>query len=223
MSKSFFLDGAVQQYVAAHTRTDDPLLGRLVQETARLTGERAQQQIPPEQGALLELLCRITGARLVLELGTFTGYSSICLARGVSAGGRVLTCDVSQEWTQVARRYWAEAGVADRVELRLVPAGELLRALPDAPSFDLVFVDADKEHYLENYEQLLRRVRPGGLLVFDNVLWGGRVLDPDDRHPWTAPIAAFNDAVLDDPRVDVVMLPFADGLTLLRKREDGAG
>lgn len=222
MSKSFFfLDRPVQQYVATHTQTADPLLARLVEETARVTGERAQQQVPPEQGVLLELLCRISGAQRAVELGTFTGYSSLCLARGLGPGGRLLTCDVSQEWTDIARRYWAEAGVEDRVELHLLPAGEFLRGLPDEPSFDLAFVDADKEHYRENYELLLRRLRPGGLLVFDNVLWGGRVLDPDDPHPWTAPIAAFNDAVVDDERVDVVMLPFADGVTLLRKREDG--
>ena len=221
MSKSSFLDPAVQQYLVRHTTTGDALLRRLVEETAQLTGERAQQQIPPEQGVLLQLLCQVSAARRVLELGTFTGYSSTCLARGLAPGGRLLTCDVSEEWTDVARRYWAEAGVDDRIELHLLPAGEFLRGLPDEPSFDLAFVDADKEHYLENYAQLLPRMRPGALLVFDNVLWGGRVLDRADPHPWTAPIAAFNDAVAADDRVDVVMLPFADGLTLLRKREDG--
>lgn len=220
MSKSFFLDRRVEEYVAAHTPVGDPLLRRLVQETAQLTGERAQQQVPPEQGALLELLCRLSGARRAVELGTFTGYSSICLARGLGPHGQLLTCDVSREWTDVARRYWVDAGVDDRVELHLLPAQEFLRGLPTEASFDLAFVDADKEHYLESYQQLLPRLRPGGLLVFDNVLWGGRVLDPHDSHPWTASIAAFNDAVLDDRRVDVVMLPFADGVTLLRRRED---
>jgi caffeoyl-CoA O-methyltransferase len=218
--KSAFLDPAVLHYLSAHTTAPDPLLRRLMAETEARTGERAVQQVPPEQGALLELLTHLTRARTAVELGTFTGYSSLCIARGLAPGGRLLTCDVDDGWTQVARRYWAEAGVADRIELHLLPAADFVATLSPDLVLDLVFVDADKERYLEHYEALLPRVRPGGLLLFDNVLWGSRVLHEDDPHPWTGPIRAFNDAVRDDPRVDVVLLPVADGLSLLRRRAE---
>jgi caffeoyl-CoA O-methyltransferase len=158
------------------------------------------------------------GARRAIEVGTFTGYSSICIARGLPPDGRLLCCDVSEEWTALARRFWEKAGVADRIELRLAPAAETLRALPEDPVFDLAFLDADKPGYPVYYEEILRRLRPGGVILADNVLWMGRVADPAADDPQTAAIRAFNAQVAGDPRVDCVMIPLSDGLTLLRKR-----
>ena len=160
----------------------------------------------------------ILGARRAVEVGTFTGYSALCIARGLPEDGHLLCCDVNAEWTAIGRRYWDRAGVGKRIELRLGPAAETLRALPADPVLDLAFVDADKPGYPIYYEEILRRLRPGGLILVDNVLWMGRVADPssDDEH--TQAIRGFNDKVAADPRVDCVMLPVADGLTLLRKR-----
>lgn len=216
-----YTDPAVLAYCADHTTGPDGVLARLVATTAEVAAESASLQVAPEQGVLLTMLCRLARARLAVELGTFTGYSSICIARGLAPGGRLLTCDTSREWTDVARRFWEEAGVTDRIELRLTSAMHLLRTLPADPVVDFAFVDADKGRLADYYAELLPRLRPGGLLVVDNTLWGGRVLDPDDEHPWTAAIAAFNDAAAADPRVEVVLLPVADGMTLLRKLDVG--
>ena len=138
-------------------------------------------QVAPEQGAFLTLLTRLVGARRAIEVGTFTGYSSLCIARGLPAGGELLCCDVSEEWTAVARRFWEKAGVADKIELRIAPAAETLRALPAREDWDLAFIDADKPGYPVYYEEILRRLRPGGLILADNVLWMGRVADPSRR------------------------------------------
>lgn len=175
-------------------------------------------QIAPEQGTFLTLLTASLGARRAVEVGTFTGYSSVCIARGLAPDGHLLCCDVSEAWTSVARRYWARAGLADRIELRLGPAADTLASLPEEPVVDLAFLDADKPGYHTYYELLLPRVRPGGLLLADNVLQHGGVLDPDDHAENTEAIRAFNDHVAADDRVDVVMLPLADGLTVARKR-----
>jgi predicted O-methyltransferase YrrM len=159
---------------------------------------------------------RLTGARQAVEVGTFTGYSSICIARGLPDDGRLLCCDVSEEWTSIARRYWERAGVADRIELRIAPAAETLSSLPTEPYLDFAFIDADKTGYPAYFEEIVTRTRPGGLIVLDNMLRGGRVLDPlndDDRA-----IVALNDALLADERVDVVLLPVRDGVSLARKR-----
>src|SRR5262249_27755264 len=159
-------------------------LRALEAETAAL-GPISMMQIAREQGVFLTLLARILGARRAVEIGTFTGYSAISIARGLVPGGRLLCCDVSEEWTAIARRYWARAGVADRIELQLAPALETLRTLPLTPEIDLVFIDADKTNYRRYYEELLPRLRPGGLIVFDNVLWGGQVADPSNQEEST--------------------------------------
>ncbi|HLK10525.1 MAG TPA: O-methyltransferase [Candidatus Binatia bacterium] len=204
-------------YLVAHNPPEDDVLRDLAAETAAL-GPVSVMQVAAEQGALLTLLARLVGARLAVEVGTFTGYSAIAIARGLASGGRLLCCDVSAEWTAIARRYWTRAGLADRIELRLAPALETLRALPPAAEIDLAFVDADKPSYRAYYEELLPRLRPNGLLVFDNVLWSGQVADPAAHDESTAALRALNDHVARDPRVDAVMLPVADGLTLVRKR-----
>jgi caffeoyl-CoA O-methyltransferase len=164
------------------------------------------------------LLTKLTGARRAIEVGTFTGYSSLCIARGLPPGGKLLCCDVSEEWTGLAKRFWEKAGVADRIELVIAPAAETLRALPEREEWDLAFIDADKPGYPVYYAEILKRLRPGGLILADNVLWMGRVVDAGADDPQTQAIRAFNDLVAKDDRVEKVMLPVADGLTLIRKR-----
>jgi caffeoyl-CoA O-methyltransferase len=215
--KSFHLTPEVHAYLVAHGTPPDPLLRELAEETARL-GPISMMQIAPEQGALMTLLARAMGARRAIEVGTFTGYSALCIARGLPDDGLLLACDVSDEWTSIGRRYWERAGVAKKIELRLGPALETLRALPQEPGFDLGFIDADKPSYPAYYEEILRRLRPNGLILVDNVLWFGRVADPAADDEQTRAIRAFNDLVAADRRVDCVMLAVSDGLTILRKR-----
>ncbi len=219
MGRSFFATPELQEYLTGAITPVDDVLHDLQRETAALGGI-AEMQIAPEQGAFLTMLTSLIGARHVVEVGTFTGYSSICFARGLAAGGRLHCFDVSDEWTSIARRYWERAGVADRIELTLGPAAESLAALPQAPSTDLAFVDADKPGYPEYVELLLPRLRPGGLLLLDNTLRNGAVLPSrlEDSDEGTAVIARLNASLAGDPRVDVVLLPLADGLTMARKR-----
>ena len=216
--KSFFLTDELHGYLVAHGTPLDQVLTALIAETAAI-GPVAGMQIAPEQGAFMTLLCRSLGAKRAVEVGTFTGYSAICIARGLSEGGKLLCCDVSEEWTAIARRYWSLAGVADRIELRLAPALDTLRSLPASEDIDLAFIDADKTGYLGYYNELLPRLRAGGVILVDNVLQSGRVLDPDAVDENSTAIRAFNDLVAADARVDAVMLPLADGLTIVRKRE----
>jgi caffeoyl-CoA O-methyltransferase len=215
--KSFFLSPEIQAYLVAHGTPPDPVQQALIEETKALGGI-SMMQISPEQGAFMTLLTRVIGARSAVEVGTFTGYSALCIARGLPADGRLLCCDVSEEWTSVGRKHWEQAGVADRIELKIAPAVETLRALPTEETIDLAFVDADKPSYGAYYDELLPRLRPNGVILVDNVLWGGNVIeeDPDDAN--RVAIRAFNDRVAADDRVDAVMLPLGDGLTLLRKR-----
>jgi caffeoyl-CoA O-methyltransferase len=215
--KSFLLSPELAAYIVDHGTPPDAHQRALIEETRGL-GPVAGMQIAPEQGAFLTLLTRLIGARYAVEVGTFTGYSSLCIARGLPAEGRLLCCDVSEEWTAIARRAWASAGVADRIELRLAPAAETLRSLPREETIDLAFIDADKPGYPVYYEEILARLRPNGLVLVDNVLWDGRVVQPDADDDNTRAIRAFNDMVAADDRVEVVMLPIADGLTLCRKR-----
>jgi caffeoyl-CoA O-methyltransferase len=215
--KSFHLTPEIHAYLVAHGTPPDPVLRDLAEETTRL-GPIAMMQIAPEQGAFMMLLARAIGAKRAVEVGTFTGYSALCIARGLPEEGQLLACDVSEEWTAIARRYWERAGVTKKIELRLGPAGSTLRALPLEPRFDLGFIDADKPSYPSYYEEILLRLRPGGLILVDNVLWFGRVADPAADDDQTRAIRAFNDAVAADPRVDCVMLAVSDGLTILRKR-----
>lgn len=207
----------LHEYVIEHSSRQDDVLRRLAEETAALGGI-AMMQIAPDEGAFLTLLVRAIGARRAVEVGTFTGYSAISIARGLPADGKLLCCDVSEQWTTIARRYFDEAGVADKIDLRIAPAIETLRALPDSERFDFGFIDADKSSYAVYYEEILRRLRPGGVVAIDNVLWSGKVVDVSDSSGDTRSIRALNDHVAHDDRVDVVMLPIADGVTLARKR-----
>jgi caffeoyl-CoA O-methyltransferase len=207
---------AINDYLLAHSEPADQVLRDLAEETHRDLGGRAGMQITHDEGELLTMLVQLTGARQAVEVGTFTGYSSICIARGLPDDGHLLCCDVSEEWTAMARRYWERAGVADRIELRIAPALDTLRALPTEPYLDFAFIDADKTGYAAYFEEVVTRVRPGGLIVLDNMLRDGRVLDPandDDRA-----IDALNKALLADDRVDVVLLPVRDGVSLARRR-----
>jgi caffeoyl-CoA O-methyltransferase len=215
--KSFFLSPEIQAYLVGHGTPPDPVQRALIEETKALGGI-SMMQISPEQGAFMSLFTRVVGARNVVEVGTFTGYSALCIARGLPDDGRLLCCDVSDEWTSVGRKYWEQAGVADRIDLKIAPAVETLRALPAEESIDLAFVDADKPNYAAYYEELLTRLRPNGVILVDNVLWGGNVIEDDPNDANRVAIRAFNDQVAADDRVDTVMLPLGDGLTLLRKR-----
>lgn len=216
MKVAEFIDPAVAEYTIAHSTPPDDLLRALTEETLRLVGDRISMQISAEQGTLLTMLVGLSGARRAVEVGTFTGYSSICIARGMPADGRLIACDVSEEWTSVARRYWDKAGVSDKIELRLGPAADTLRDMPREEWIDFAFIDADKAGYPVYYEELLVRLRPGGLIAVDNTLQHGRVVDPSAGGAVPA-IRDFNDLVAGDSRVTSVLLPFADGLTLIRK------
>ena len=210
---------ALYDYLLGASSREPALLARLRAETAKLP--EARMQISPEQGQFMQLLVRLMGARRCIEVGVFTGYSSLAVALALPADGRILACDVSEEFTDVARRYWKEAGMAAKIELRLAPALDTLDACLDAGeagSYDFAFIDADKANYRAYYERILTLLRPGGLVTVDNVLWSGRVLDPADKSEDTAAIRAFNDALHHDERVDVSLLPIGDGLTLARKR-----
>ncbi len=215
--KSFFLSAPLADYLIEHSEPCDDVQRGLIDETRRLGGV-AGMQISPEQGAFMTVLTRAIGARRAVEVGTFTGYSALCLAYGLGPGGYLLACDVSEEWTAIAREAWARAGVTDRIELRLAPAIETLRSLPVEPAIDLAFIDADKEGYPAYFEELLTRLRPNGIILVDNTLWGGTVLDETSAEPDLVAIRAFNDLVTADDRVDTVLLPIGDGLTMLRKR-----
>jgi len=214
--KAFFLGPELASYVVQHSSQADPVLTDLIERTAAL-GEHAGMQISPEQGVFLTMLTRLMGVSTAIEVGTFTGYSSICIARGLAPGGLLIACDVSDEWTTIAREAWLAAGVADRIELRLGPAADTLRALPASLEVDLAFVDADKEGYATYYDLLMQRLRPGGVIVVDNVLWSGRVADATNTEPDTVALRDFNAMVVADPRVEVAMVPLADGVSVIRK------
>jgi caffeoyl-CoA O-methyltransferase len=213
--KSIGLSDELHAYLVAHTARPDPIVADLVAETRLTLPEHANLQIAPEQAPFLTLLTRLLQVRHAVEVGTFTGLSALSIARGLSPGGRLLCCDISAEFTSIARRFWERAGVADRIELRIGPAARTLRTLPAEPYLDLAFIDADKTGYPSYWAELVPRMRPGGLLVVDNVLRGGRVIDPQD--PDTIAIVEFNEIVLADERVESVMIPLADGLTLARR------
>src|SRR3984957_650739 len=204
-------------YLNAHSSPPDAVLRELANETADLFPNETDLPIAPEQGTLMTLLTQLTRAASALEIGTFTGYSSICIARGLADDGRLLCCDISEEWTSVARKYWQKAGLADRIELRLGPALGTLRALPAGRRIDLAFIDADKQGYPGYWEELVPRIRPGGVILVDNTFLHGRIFaaapDPDAQA-----IKDFNEQVLRDDRVELVMLPVGDGLTLARAK-----
>jgi caffeoyl-CoA O-methyltransferase len=220
MSRHLPLTDQVVDYAVAHgTWQDGADVAGLRAETAAL-GPASVMQIGPDQGQLLTFLTRLVGATRAVEVGTFTGYSALCIVRGLAPGGTLTCCDVSEEWTSIARRAWERAGVADRIDLRIAPALDTLRALPTDAHLDLAFIDADKVGYPAYWGELVPRVRPGGLLLVDNVLRGGRVAAApgSDDNDGDRAMRAFNDQVVADDRVDVVMLPAFDGLTVARRR-----
>jgi caffeoyl-CoA O-methyltransferase len=213
-----WIDPDVAEYAIARSSAPDDLQRRLIAETAEQLGPRAGMQISPDEGVFLEVLTRASGARHAVEIGTFTGYSALCIARALPPDGSLLCCDISEEWTSIGRRYWAEAGVDGKIDLRIGPALETLRALPADARVDLAFIDADKSNYAAYYEEVLARMPPGGLVLVDNTIWSGKVLAPERGDVDTNALAAFNDALAADDRVDVVMLTFRDGVTMARKR-----
>jgi caffeoyl-CoA O-methyltransferase len=205
-------------YLNAHSSPPDAVLRELANETADLFPNETDLPIAPEQGTLMTLLTQLTRAASALEIGTFTGYSSICIARGLADGGRLLCCDISEEWTSVARKYWEKAGLAEQIELRLGPALGTLRALPGEELFDLAFIDADKGGYLGYWREVVPRMRPGGLIMVDNTFSHGRVIDAGNDNPAVIAVRDFNDHAAADDRVEVIMIPIGDGLTLARKK-----
>ncbi|MEW2376351.1 O-methyltransferase [Micromonospora sp. NPDC047812] len=213
-TKSIPLTSELHAYLVGHGAPPDEIMRDLAEETRAVLPNDAHMQVAPEHAAFLTFLTRLLGVRQAVEVGTFTGLSSLAIARGLPEGGRLTCFDISEEFTAIARRYWERAGVDDRIELRIGPAGDTLRELPHERHLDFAFIDADKTGYPIYWAELVPRMRPGGVIAVDNVLRGGRVIAPqnaDDRA-----IAAFNDEVLADVRVDAVMLPIADGLTLAR-------
>jgi caffeoyl-CoA O-methyltransferase len=215
--KSFNLSPEIHQYLVAHGTPPDDVQQELIERTSELGGI-SMMQIAPEQGAFMTILTHLVNAKSAVEVGTFTGYSALCIARGLTDGGRLVSCDVSEEWTAIAREFWAKAGVDDRIDLRIAPALRTIEQMPTEEHIDLVFIDADKENYANYYEALLPRVRRNGVILVDNTLWSGAVIDASRDDSSTQAIRAFNDTVAADDRVDTVQLAISDGLTLLRKR-----
>jgi len=213
------IDDRLHEYLIAHSLRDDDVKRRLRETTAAL--EQRDMQIAPEQGQFMALLVELTGARRIIEIGTFTGYSALCMAEAMPRDGELICCDLSEEWTAIARRSWHEAGVDDRIALRLAPALETLDTLlaeGRAGQFDMAFIDADKGNQPTYVERCLELLRPGGLILIDNTLWGGAVADPEQEDADTQAIRALNDGLLEDQRVSLSLVPIGDGLTLARKR-----
>jgi predicted O-methyltransferase YrrM len=213
------IDEALNDYLRDISVRETEVMTDLRERTAEM--EAANMQISSEQGALMTLLVELMGVGRAVEIGTFTGYSALCIARAMPDDGELICCDVDEEWTSIAQDYWKEAGLDDRIRLELRPALETLEALIDdgeAEGFDFAFVDADKENYVDYYDRCMTLVRPGGLLAFDNVLWGGSVVDPEDDDASTRAIRRLNETIADDPRVTPSMVPIGDGLLLARKR-----
>lgn len=220
-TKSFFMDDRLYDYLLSVSLRDDDVAARLREETARLP--QSNMQIAPEQAQFLGLLAGLVGARRTLDVGVFTGYSALAVARALPDDGRVVALDVSEEWTAIARRYWREAGVDHRIDLRIAPALETLDTLitdDGRGTFDFAFIDADKENYMAYYERCLELMRPGGVIAVDNVLWNGAVADPANIDADTEAIRAFNAELHWDERIELSMVPIADGLTLAVKRSD---
>jgi caffeoyl-CoA O-methyltransferase len=217
-AESFLLSDDLAAYIGDHCPKPDEVERDLIEATAAL-GDIEIMRLSTGQASFLGMLTRLMGARSVVEVGTFTGYSALHIARALGPGGHLLCCDVSDEYTRIGREHWDRAGVADRIDLRLAPAIDTLRSLPDEPSIDLAFVDADKGGYVAYHDELVPRLRPGGLLVADNVLWYGAVVDDDDSSADTEALRRFNDHAAADPRTETVLLPVGDGFLLSRRTE----
>jgi predicted O-methyltransferase YrrM len=218
-ARSLPLDDRLQRYLVAHGARENALQRDLRRITQRMP--RSSMQIGAEQGALLQVLVRVMGARRCLEIGTFTGYSALTVALALPKDGRIVCCDLSEEWTAIARRYWQRAGVAGKIDLRIAPALETLDALlkqGEAGKFDFAFIDADKANYANYYERCLKLVRRGGLIAADNTLWGGSVVDARNKTADARAIRAFNRKLLRDRRVDIALVPVGDGMTLAIRR-----
>ena len=214
--KTIGLRDELYDYVVATTHADDDILARLRDETS--TMEQSGMQIAPEQGQFMALMARLIGARRVIEVGVFTGYSSLCVARALGEEGHLVACDVNEDWTAIARRYWEAAEVDQRIDLRLAPATDTLEGLiadGQAATFDMAFIDADKVNYVSYYHHLVELTRPGGLVVLDNALWSGRVLNPEE--PSDHALAEMNRVVRDDPKVHNLLMPMRDGLMVAQK------
>jgi caffeoyl-CoA O-methyltransferase len=218
MAKGIGLTDELQAYLVDHGTPPDAVLINLAAQTQEAAGPFARMQIAPEQGAFMTWLTRLLDARQALEIGTFTGYSAICIARGLRDDGRLICLDVSEKWTAIGRTAWKEAGLDDRIELRLGPAAETLAAIPPEAQFDIAFIDADKASYEIYLDLVFGRLRQGGVVLIDNVLLRGTVADEQIQDDDTRAMRAFNNARVTDERWDPVMLPVSDGLTLLRKR-----
>ena len=220
MSRGSFLNDTLYDYLLRATLVDEPLLARLREETTKVTGQWAGMQIARDQGRFMQVLVKMTAARKYLEVGTFTGYSSLVIAQAMPYDGRLVCCDISDEWTSVARKYWEEAGVAHKIDLRLAPALETMAWLADGPeagNFDLIFIDGDKKEYDGYYEGALKLLRKGGTVLIDNVLWGGSVANPDKQDNDTIAIRTLNEKIRDDARVYSVLVSIGDGLTMAVK------
>ncbi|MCG8427332.1 MAG: class I SAM-dependent methyltransferase [Chromatiales bacterium] len=218
-NRTLTLDDRLYHYLIAHSVRETPLMEELRKVTQRQ--EMARMQIAPEQGQFMALLVELMGARRIIEVGTFTGYSALCMAQVLPEDGELICCDISEEWTDIGRPFWQQAGVAERIDLRIAPALDTLDALVDAgevEAFDMAFIDADKTNYSNYYERCLMLLRPGGLLMFDNTLWSGAVADPDDQEEDTVALRTLNDRLYRDERVAISLVPIGDGLTLVRKR-----
>lgn len=219
MGRSVTMTDTLYRYLVDHSLRDHPVLAELRAETAKLP--QAGMQIGPDQGQFMALLVKLTGAKRCIEVGVFTGYSSLAVALALPADGSIVALDVNEEWTAIARRHWEKAGVEKKIDLRLGPAlGTLdtLISLRQTNRYDMAFIDADKGNYLAYYERCLELVRKGGLIVIDNTLWSGDVADPANTKPDTVALRAFNDALHHDDRIDLALLPVGDGVTLARKR-----
>jgi predicted O-methyltransferase YrrM len=220
-TKTFTLPEELHNYLLKVSVQEPGFLKRLRAETATLPDSTARMQISPEQGQFMALLVQLIGAKKALEIGVFTGYSSTCVARALPADGKIVACDINREWTSIARKYWKEAGVDDKIDLRLGDAVKTLDALIVAGqegTFDFAFIDADKKNYQNYFERALQLLRPRGVITVDNVLWSGRVADPSNQEPDTIAIRNFNEALAHDRRVDISLIPIGDGLTLAMKR-----
>jgi len=219
MGRAITMDETLYRYLVDHSVREHPVLAELRAETAKLP--KAVMQIGPEQGQFMALLARLMGARRCIEIGVFTGYSSLAVALALPENGSIIALDVSDEWTSIARRHWRRAGVEGKIDLRLGRAMDTLDtliSLQESGRFDLAFIDADKGNYLGYYERCLELVRPGGLILLDNTLWSGAVADPANQEPDTVALRALNEALHHDDRIDLAQLPVGDGLTLARKR-----
>ncbi len=216
-SRSAFLDEALAGYVDAHSARPDEVQRQLIETTAEL-GDSSVMQIGTAQGALMTMLTTLLRPRFAVEIGTFTGYSALSVAKALPPGGRLLCCDVSEEWTAIAREHWERAGLADRIELRIAPALDTLRSLPAERAIDFAFIDADKESYIDYFTELVPRLSERGVILADNVLWSGKVAEPGRTDATTESLRAFNAHAAADERVQVALLPVGDGLSMITRR-----